>query len=87
MVVNEEDNHLLLDIAVVVRGKGGKEITRLAQRIDRTLTAEQAAVIRARGIHYTNKLELPAGDYGVWLVVRESISGRTGSAVTTVNVK
>jgi len=87
MTLNEEDNHLLLDIVVVVRGKGGKEINRLAQRIDRVLTAEQAAVIRAQGIHYTNKLELPAGDYGVWFVVRESTSGRTGSVVTTVYVK
>lgn len=87
ITLNEEDNHLLLDIAAVVRGKGGKEIARLAQRIDRVLTAEQAAVIRAQGIHYTNKLELPAGDYGVWFVVRESITGRTGSVVTTVYIK
>ncbi len=87
MILNLEDNHLVLDIAVVVRAKGGKEITRLAQRIDRVLTVEEAAAIRARGIHYTNKLELPAGDYGVWFVVRESVSGRTGSVVTTVNVK
>lgn len=87
IILNENDNHLLLDIVAVVRGKGGKEITRLAQRIDRVLTAEQAAKIRAQGIHYTNKLELPAGDYGVWFVVRESVSGRTGSVVTTVNVK
>lgn len=86
IMLNEEDNHLLIDVAVIVRSRGGKEITRLAQRIDRSLTAEQAAGIRARGMRYTNKLELPAGGYGVWFVVRDSISGRTGSAVTTVNV-
>lgn len=84
---NEDENHLMIDVAVVVRGSGGKEITRLAQRIDRQLTPEQAAGIRAKGMRYTNKLELPVGGYGVWFVVRESATGRTGSAVTTVNVK
>lgn len=84
---DEEDNHLGFDVVVAVRGKGGKEIKKMAQRIDRVLTAEQAAVIRTRGIHYTNLLELPPGDYGVWLVMRESSSGRTGSAVTTLNIK
>jgi VWFA-related protein len=84
---SEENNHLTLDIVVVVRGTAGKEITRLAQRIDRELTPEQAAVIRTQGIHYTNKLELPAGEYGVWFVVRDSLRGKTGSVVTTVNVK
>ena len=83
----ETDNHLLLDIVVVVRGIGGKEITKIAQRIDRVLTPEQAAVIQAQGIHYTNKLELPAGEYGVWFVVRESLTGRTGSVVTTLNAR
>jgi VWFA-related protein len=87
IVLNEDNRHLALDIAAVVRGKGGKEMTRLAQHIERALTEEQAAEIRSNGIHYTNKFELPAGDYGVWFVVRESISGRTGSAVTTVNVR
>ncbi len=84
---NEEENHLLLDVAVVVRARGGKEITRLAQRIDRQLTSEQAAGLRAKGMRYTNKLELPVGNYGVWFVVRESTTGRTGSAITAVSVK
>jgi VWFA-related protein len=87
IILNEGDSRLLLDIAVIVRGKGGKEIAKLAQRIDRVLTAEQMAVIRAQGIHYTNKLELPPGDYGVWFAVRESTTGRTGSVVASVNAK
>jgi VWFA-related protein len=85
--LNETDNHLLLDIAVVVRGIGGKEITRRAQRIDRLLTAEEAAVIRTHGIRYTNQLELPVGDFGVWFVVREGITGRTGSVATTLSAR
>jgi hypothetical protein len=51
------------------------------------VTPEQAAVINAKGIHYTNKVDLPPGEYGVWFVVRDSIRGQTGSAVTTLSVK
>ena len=87
MMLNEDSNHLMLDIVVVVRGAQGKEIARLGQHIDRELTPEQNTIIRTQGIHYTNKLELPAGEYGVWFVVRDSLRGRTGSVVTTVNVK
>jgi VWFA-related protein len=87
VTLNADDNHLALDVVIVVRGQGGKEITRLAQRIDRKLTPEQAAVINAKGIHYTNKVDLPPGEYGVWFVVRDSIRGQTGSAVTTLSVK
>jgi hypothetical protein len=87
VILSEDNNRLALDIVVVVRGAAGKEVTRLAQRIDRELTPQQAAVIRAQGIHYTNKLELAAGEYGVWFVVRDSVRGRTGSVVTTVDVK
>jgi VWFA-related protein len=87
LMLNEDERHLLIDVAAVVRGKGGKEITRMAQRIDRTLATEQAAVIRTQGIQYRNRLELPVGTYGVWFVVREGVTGRTGSAVTTVSVK
>jgi len=39
---------VLLDIVVLVHGEGVKEIARLAQRIDRVLSVEQAAVIRVR---------------------------------------
>jgi len=87
VIPKADDNHLTLDIAIIARGRGGKEAAKFAQRIDRKLTPEQAAVISSKGIHYTNKLELAAGDYGVWFVVRDSIRGLTGSAVTTLSVR
>ena len=87
LMLNEDSRRLVLDVVVVVRAAGGKEVTRLAQRIDRELAEEQAAIIRTQGIHYTNRLELPTGEYGVWFIVRDSIRGRTGSVVTTVIVR
>jgi len=87
-VALDADNHrLLLDIVVIARGATGKEAARVAQRIDRELTPEQESTIRSQGIHYTNRLELPAGEYGLWFVVRDGIRGKTGSAVATLDLK
>ena len=44
------------------------------------------AEIKRTGIDYSNRLELAAGDYGVWFVVRDNLSGRTGSAVVRLKV-
>ncbi len=87
VAINPDDNRVLLDIVVVARAEGGKEAGRIAQRIDRKLTPDQAAVIKSRGIHYTNKFQLPTGEYGVWFVVRDGLKGQTGSAVTTVKLE
>jgi VWFA-related protein len=87
VVPDGADRRLALDIAVIARGQGGKEAAKFAQRIERKLTAEQAAVIKDKGIHYTNKFEVSPGEYGIWFVVRDSVRGQTGSAVTTLSVK
>ncbi len=86
IAMSPDDNHLLLDFVVIARAAGGKEAGRIAQRIDRRLTPEQAAVIGVKGIRYTNKLDLAKGEFGVWLVVRDGIKGVTGSAITTVKI-
>ncbi len=75
------------DAVVVVRGVGGAEVCRIARRVDRALTAEEATAIRANGLRYTDKLELAAGSYGVWIVLRDVPSGRIGSTISILNVK
>jgi hypothetical protein len=70
-----------------VRGVDGKQVATFSQRIDRKLQAEQASLIRSEGIHYTNRLEVPAGSYGVWFAVRDANTGRTGSVVTKLSVQ
>ncbi len=87
ITIGEADNRLNFDVVAVVRGADGKEAAKLAQRIDRKLLPEQVGVIREQGIHYTNKLVLPPGSYGVWFVVRDNNTGRTGSAMTTLTVQ
>jgi VWFA-related protein len=82
----EKNNHINLDVIAIVRGKGGQEIARMAQRIDKDVDSASAQSIQRDGIDYKNRLEVPAGDYGIWLVVRDNISGRTGSIVTSFKV-
>jgi VWFA-related protein len=85
--IGEKDNALNIDIVAVARGSDGKEAAKVAQRISRSLQPQQAAQIRAEGIHYTNKLELDPGSYGVWFVVRDNVTGRTGSVMAPLTVQ
>jgi hypothetical protein len=81
---SDQEPSLNFDIVAIARGTDGKEAAKFAQRINRKLQPEQAAVVRRDGIRYTNKLDLPAGTYGVWFVVRDNNTGRTGSVISTV---
>lgn len=83
----DQEQSVNFDVVAVARDSQGKEAAKFAQRISRKLQPQQAAVVRRDGIRYTNKLDLPAGNYGVWFVVRDNLTGRTGSVVTTVAAK
>jgi VWFA-related protein len=81
------DSKINFDILAVVRAAGGKETARIAQHIEKSLLAENMATIQAEGINYKNKLTIPAGDYGVWFVLRDNPSGRTGSVTVPLKVQ
>jgi VWFA-related protein len=85
--LGEQENALKLEITAMARGIDGKEVANLSQRIDRKLEPQQVALIRSEGIHYTNRLEMPAGSYGVWFAVRDGNSGHTGSVITKLTVQ
>lgn len=59
----------------------------MAQRIDRELQPANVADIQSRGIDYRNKMDLPAGEYGVWFVLRDNPTGRTGSVTVPLLVR
>jgi VWFA-related protein len=82
----DKTNHINLDVIAIVRSKGGQEVAKMAQKIEKDLDSASAETIQRDGINYKNKLELAAGDYGIWFVVRDNISGRTGSIVTRFKV-
>ena len=54
---------------------------------ERALQAQNVATIQAEGINYTNKLAVPPGEYGVWFVLRDNPSGRTGSVSVPLKVQ
>src|SRR5207249_8647086 len=86
IMADEVTGHVNFDVVGVARAEGGKEAGRLGQHIDRVFTPENIAEIKRIGINYTNRLDLGAGEYGVWFVVRDNLSGRTGSTVVSVRV-
>jgi hypothetical protein len=86
VTIEGDSGKVNFDVVVVARTAGGAEVARLAQRIDRKLAPENIAEIRASGIHYTNKIDLAPGQYGVWFVIRDNATGNTGSVVTALNV-
>jgi VWFA-related protein len=85
-VVSEQELHLNLEIAAVARGKDGNVAGQFLQKIDRQLPPQAISTIGASGIQYRNSMALPPGDYLVRLVVRDSNTGRMGSATTMVKV-
>jgi VWFA-related protein len=86
MTAEEDSGRVDFDVVAVARGDGGKEAGRFAQRINRKFSPENIAEIKKTGINYSNGLELAPGEYGVWFVVRDNISGRTGSSVLHLKV-
>jgi len=87
ITIDPSENQINFDVLAVVRGNGGVEAGRVAQRINRKLNADNIADIKAHGIDYMNKVDLPPGDYRVWFVLRDNPSGRTGSVVVPLKVQ
>jgi VWFA-related protein len=80
-VVNEADNnHVVLDFVAQAIAPGGEAASQpVGQKVDVHLTADKLKVIRSQGVLYNGALELPPGEYTVRFVVRDDLSGRTGS--------
>ena len=86
ITVDEPTGHIDFDVVAIARAQGGKEAARFIQRIDRKFPAQSIAEIKRIGIDYSNQLELAPGEYGIWFVVRDNLSGRTGSAVVPLRM-
>jgi VWFA-related protein len=80
-VGNEADNnHVVMDFVAQAIAPDGKPVGQpVGQKVDVHLTADRLKVIRNQGVLYNGALELPPGEYTVRFVVRDDLSGRTGS--------
>jgi VWFA-related protein len=80
-------NHLDVDILAVAHDAGMNVVGRVAQKLQGHLAVDYAKKILATGLQYPNQFVLAPGHYVVRFVVRDNITGRTGSldAPITVN--
>jgi VWFA-related protein len=88
-LVNESDNnHVVLEFVAVAKTPEGKVVDRpVGQSVDAHLTTEKLAAIRQKGVAYNGALDLAPGEYTVRFVVRDNLSGRTGSVAAPLKVE
>ncbi|MGA9527681.1 MAG: VWA domain-containing protein [Terriglobales bacterium] len=85
--VDESDqNHMVVDIAVVAKTANGETAAELSQRINIHLKPDGLEQIEHNGMTYRNGLQLQPGEYTVRFVVRDSLGNRIGSVSAPVNV-
>jgi hypothetical protein len=86
IISEDEAGRVNFDIVVIARTEGGKAAGDFSQHVDRKFPEAAIQEIKTTGIDYKNTFDLAPGDYGVWFVVRDNISGRTGSSVVRLKV-
>src|ERR1700691_4742818 len=86
---NESDKKkvVFVFIAVAETTQKKKNDRPVGQSVDAHLTAEKLAAIRQKGIAYNGALDLAPGEYTVRFVVRDNLSGRTGSVAAPLKVE
>jgi VWFA-related protein len=85
--VDASDNDRLnLEIWYVVRNLKGEDVTHNSKLYNLNLNAAFVAQLQTSGIGYNDTLELPPGQYGLRVVVRDNITGRVGSVWAPLQV-
>jgi VWFA-related protein len=86
IVPEDAQGRVNFDIIAIARSEGGKQAGDFTQHVDRKFPIAAIQEIKTTGVDYKNNFELPAGEYAVWFVVRDNVSGRTGSSVVRLKV-
>jgi VWFA-related protein len=86
LVDESDDNHMVIDIVAMAKTPNGDRVADLSQRIDVHLKSDGLEQIQHNGMTYRNGLQLPAGEYNVRFVVRDSLGNRMGSVAAPVKV-
>ena len=85
--VDASDNDRLnLEIWYVVRNVKGEDVSHNSKLYNLNLNAAYVAQLQTSGIGYNDTLELPPGQYGLRVVVRDNITGRVGSVWAPLQV-
>ncbi len=85
--VDASDNDRLnFEIWYVVRNVKGEDVSHNSKLYNLNLNAAFVAQLQTSGIGYNDTLELPPGQYGLRVVVRDNITGRVGSVWAPLQV-
>jgi VWFA-related protein len=86
-LIDESDqNHMVVDIAVLAKTAKGDAAASLSQRIDAHIKTAGLEQIQHNGMTFRNRLQLEPGDYTVRFVVRDALGSRVGSVSAPVLV-
>jgi VWFA-related protein len=88
-VINDADNnHVALDFVAMAKSPEGKPMgSPMGQKVDVHLTPDRLSAIRQQGVVYRDGLDLAPGEYSIRFVVRDDLSGRTGSVAAPLKVE
>jgi VWFA-related protein len=82
-------NKINFDIAVAafaVNGKEDKPVNSMGKTFATSVTNDQLATIKAKGVGFNYDLDLAPGKYSVRFVVRDNVSGKIGSVTAPLTV-
>ncbi len=85
-IAEDDGNHMKVEFVVEAKAEGSNPV-RIGQTVDVHLDAKGMEQIRTNGMTYHNALKLPAGDYNVRFVVLDALSGRVGSASSSLKLQ
>ena len=81
----DDKNHALnMEFVAAATGPTGNREDQVAQHVSMPLKSDAVSQLRSDGLNYDNKLLLAPGKYTVHFVVRDNLTGRTGSVVASV---
>jgi VWFA-related protein len=88
-VINQADNNrVVLDFVALAKTPEGKLAgPPMGQKVDVHLSPERLPKILQQGVVYRDALDLAPGEYTVRFVVRDDLSGRTGSVAAPLKVE
>jgi VWFA-related protein len=81
-----QNNSMSLELVAAVRDSKGKDVDHFAQHLEANLKPETLARLRRDGLKYSNTISVPPGEYEVRFVVRDNLTGRTGSVLAPLKV-
>ncbi|MBI2678453.1 MAG: VWA domain-containing protein [Candidatus Koribacter versatilis] len=82
-----QNNAMNLEFVAVVRDGRGKDVDHFGQHIEGNLKPAILTRLRQEGLNYNNAVVVTPGDYQVRFVVRDNLTGRTGSVLAPLKVQ